>query len=317
MTENENKPKTLRIKKDIFQKIWNKGIPLFFFNKSKAWNNSIRDYQTVWKPENTSIESTLYGEDVFSQTINDVAFIYVKPLNSSENNPSADLIEVEFEDFNPNNYNHVKAVLLLHLSNRYNAQDKYACRELLWYLNNYFIDYDILGRVLGEFDAQSIRPFFINELKTYALCLPIPKQRLIQKIISRFGGAYTIYFPTHLSEAIKIIYPNYDINLDWKSNIFDLVRKATVIIENGNGNLSYDVMKDKSISNFFLQIRRWLADPEYPFTDFDMLMIMLRLFSPSQQMIVLKRYFQAIFPYSTQSRTFRLATSTFLISKRI
>lgn len=294
MTENENKPKTLRIKKDIFQKIWNKGIPLFFFNKSKAWNNSIRDYQTVWKPENTSIESTLYGEDVFSQTINDVAFIYAKPLNSSENNPSADLIEVEFEDFNPNNYNHVKAVLLLHLSNRYNAQDKYACRELLWYLNNYFIDHDILGRVLGEFDAQSIRPFFINELKTYALCLPIPKQGLIQKIISRFGGAYTIYFPTHLSEAIKIIYPNYDINLDWKSNIFDLVRKATVIIENGNGNLSYDVMKDKSISNFFLQIRRWLADPEYPFTDFDMLMRMLRLFSPSQQMIVLNRYFLAI-----------------------
>lgn len=293
MAEEENKPKTLRIKKDIFLKIWNKGIPLFFFNKSKEWDSSVRGSRTIWKSENASIES-IYGDEAFSQTINDVAFIYAKPFNSPQSNLTDDLMEIEYEEFKADDYNHVKAVFLLHLSNRYNAQDKYACRELLWYLNNYFINHDILGKVLGEFEAQSIRPFFINELKTYGLCLSIPKQSLIQRLIYRFGGSYTIYYPAPLSEAIKTIYPNYDVNSDWKSNIFDLVRRATIITENVNSALSYNVMKDNSISNFFLQIRRWLVDEEYSFTDFEMLMRMLRLFSPSQQMIVLNRYFLAI-----------------------
>lgn len=294
MAEEDNKLKTLRIKKDIFQKIWDKGIPLFFFNKDSEWNSSMREHQTVWKPENASIESKLYGDKAFEHAINDVAFIYAKPFNYPQNNLSDDLVEIEYEEFKADDYNHVKAVFLLHLSHRYNAQDKYACRELLWYLNNYFLNYEILNRVLGEFDAQSIRPFFVNELKNYALCLPIPKQSLIQRIVSNLGGSYTIYFPTPLSEAIKTIYPNYNVNSDWKSNIFDLVRRATLIPKDDNANLSYDVMKDNDISNFFLQIRRWLADPEYSFTDFDMLMRMLRLFSPSQQMLVLNRYFFAI-----------------------
>ena len=296
MTQNErkNKPKTLRIKRSIFQKIWDKGIPLFFFNKDKVWDSSIRDYRTIWKPENASFESNLYGDNTFPHSINDVAFIYAKPFNSPENIISDDLIEIEYEEFNADDYNHVRSLFLLHLSNRYNPHDKYACRELLWYLNNYFINEEILRRVLGEFDAQSIRPFFVNELKNYGICLSIPKQGLIQRIISNFGGSYTIYYPKLLSEAIKIIDPNYNINSDWKSNIFDLVRKVTIVSENNNGTLSYDVMKDNSTSNFFLQIRRWLADPEYIFTDFHILMRMIKLFSPTQQRIIFNRYFLAI-----------------------
>lgn len=294
MAEDDNKPKTLRIKRDIFSKLWDKGIPLFFFNKDTEWDSIVRDYRTVWKPENASIESRLYGDDAFPHSINDVAFIYAKPFNSPQNNLSDDLVEIEYEEFIADNYNHVKAVFLLHLSNRYNAQDKYACRELIWYLNKYFLNYEILNQVLGEFDAQSIRPFFINELKAYGLCLPIPKQSLIQRIVSNFGGSYTIYCPIQLSEAIKTIDPNYNINSDWKSNIFDLVRKATIVPRNEDNNLHYDVMKDNDITNFFLQIRRWLVDPDYSFTDYNMLMRMLRLFSPSQQMLILNRYFLAI-----------------------
>lgn len=294
MADNKDKPRTLHIKRAIFQKIWDKGIPLFFFNKDKEWDSSIRDYRIVWKPENASFESKIYDDNTFSHSINDVAFIYCKPFNSPENRLSDDLEEIEYEEFNADDYNHVKAVFLLHLSNRYNPKDNYACRELLWYLNNYFMNQEILRRVLGEFDAQSIRPFFLNELRNCGLCLPIPKQYLIQRIISNFGGSYAIYCPESLREAIKIIYPNYNIETDWNSNVFDLVRKVTIIPKNYNANLLYDVMQDHHISNFFLQIRRWLADPKYTFTDFEMLMRMIRLFSPSQQMIVLNRYFLAV-----------------------
>lgn len=294
MSDYNNKPRALFVKKDIFLKIWNKGIPLFFFNKCQEYNSISHDYDTVWKPENTSIESNVREDDAFSHAINDVAFIYVKPLNSSDIGLSSDMMEVEYEDFNPNNFSHVKAVFLLHLSNRYNAQDKYACRELLWYLNNYYIDQEILVRVLGEFDEQSIRPFFINELKQYALCLSIPKQNLIQRVIAEFGALYTVYCPTTLSEAIKAIDPDFNIKTEWNYNIFDLVHKATFTPWNENCNRSYDVMKENANSNFFLQIRRWLVDTDYLFNDFDTLTRLLRLFSPDQQMIVLNRYFLAI-----------------------
>ena len=294
MSKDEKKTRTFRIKRDIFQKFWNKGIPLFFFNKIQVWNNISHDYDNVWKPENVSIENVAYDERAFSHTINDVAFIYAKPFNSGENSLSSDLIEVEYEDFNPANYNHVRSVFLFHLFKSSNAQDIYACRELLWYLNNYFINHELLVRVLEEFDEQSLRPFFIKELSQYALCLSIPKQKIVKRIITHFGGSYTIYLPSSLSEALKTVDPDFNIDSAWKHNIFDLVWKATVVKKNDNSNLSYDVMKDNSISNFFLQIRRWLVDIDYSLTDYEMLMRMLRLFSPDQQMIVLNRYFLAI-----------------------
>lgn len=89
MSKDEKKTRTFRIKRDIFQKFWNKGIPLFFFNKIQVWNNISHDYDNVWKPENVSIENVAYDERAFSHTINDVAFIYAKPFNSGENSLSS------------------------------------------------------------------------------------------------------------------------------------------------------------------------------------------------------------------------------------
>lgn len=293
MEQNDNKKKLL-VKKDIFLKLWNKGITLFFFNLTRKWNNLNRDYDYTWIPENSTIESKVHGENSFSQIFNEISFIYGKPLDDSTlSSSNTEMMQIEFEEFDPINLEHLKALFNLHLSNRYDSKNKFACRELLWYLNNYFIYYEVVCKVLSEFDEQSIRPFFINELKTYAVCLSIPKQNLIKKIISRFGGSFTIYIPNQLLEALKLIEPNINIESDWSHNIFDLVHKATCSQIDKDGN-SYNVFKENINDNFFLKIRRWLIDENYIFSDYDMLTRMLRLFSPNLQMKILNRYFLAI-----------------------
>ncbi len=294
----DNEKNYIRIKKDLFQKLWNSGITLFFFNKDSQWDSRFRKYITVWKPENEAIESKLYN-DIFSNVSTDIVFIYGKSCESSNTILNGDFIEIEYEEFDPNNISHVKAVFHLHYSNRKNQQNKYACRELLWYLNNYYINFDLIIKVLNDFEATSYRLFFLSELKKYSCCLSIPKQNLIQRIVSRFGETYNIYVPNELLDALRIIDSNYNPNTDWKSNIFALVHKATYIGNNQvcdsqRGILNNSILNDNSISNFYLKIRRWLIDESYSFSEFDKLQKFIRLFSPEQQLLLLNRYFLAI-----------------------
>ena len=270
-----------------------KGLHFFFFNREKKWDGLVRDNVTIWKPENLAISTTPYGH-AFSNIFNEIAFIYGKPCQSSNTTISDDLVEMECEEFDPKNISHVKSVFRLHFLNKENKQDKYACRELLWYLNNYYIDFDLLLRVFNGFEASLVRPFFLNELKKYSYCLSIPKQDLIQRLISHFNGTYNIYVPSELLNALRVIDSNYNPYTDWKSNIFDLVDKATFELKNRDSDKKYNVLEDNSISNIFLKIRRWLLDESYTFTEFNKLQKLIRLFAPKQQLRLLNRYFLAV-----------------------
>lgn len=291
MIETENKQKTLHIKQKIFQNLWEKGTTLFFFNKTREWDSVTRNNIVVWKSENTIIQDTIDGNEVFATSINDSILLYCKPTVPSHGELNCDLVEIEYEEFEHNNFVHIKAIFLHYLFNC--KQHKYACRELLWYLNNYIIDKWLLSDVLWAFDEE-YRYFLIKELAIYARCLSIPKQKIINEVISGFNGEYRIYFPAFLSDALNILYPDYDPYLDSKSSIFSLVHKTIVISQNTNLPQQYDVLKEDTISNFLLQIRRWLADDNYVFSDFGNLINRLRLFYPNQQMKILKRYFLAV-----------------------
>lgn len=264
MAEEHTTPKTIRIKRDICQRILNSHTPLFFFNKSQNGDNADSRNQTVWIPENGSIVSTVNGQDAFKHPVNGVAAVYIKPLNNYDSVSVPDIIEVEYEELDPLNYNHIKNIFLLYLYNSQDINNKYACRELLWYLNNCFLAQEILIRVLEEFDNQNVRPFFISKIGELAHCLSKPRQEIIKNVIVHFDGTYTIYCPTELTEAIETVAPNFKIDSAWDYNLFDLVHKATI----SPISCSYDVLHDSAISNFFLKVRRWLVDEEYSLTDY-------------------------------------------------
>lgn len=288
----ENKP-TIRIKSDQFKKICNSGTLLFFFNFRKEWNSSRRDYDCFWEAENSAIVTKIYKIENIQHKINDIFLLYIKPLPQSLNYSTTEYINVEYEEFNPSNFDHVKSIFLTHISQRNDPNDKYACRDLLWYLNNYFLDSNILKSVIDSFDSLSVKPFLLQELSKLSLCLSLPKQELIQSILKTYNINSQIYFPQLLKDALELLYPNLNPYQEWYRNIFDLVYK-TLFNTDKPEETGYDITKQDNITNFFLQIRRWLIDENYVFTDFDQLTRMLRLYPSSTQLLLLKRYFVAI-----------------------
>lgn len=292
MDEEEKKVPTLQIKRDPFLKLWNSGISIFFFNKERIWNSNRRDFEFLWIPENNIIKNRLAETTEFAHVKNDIVMVYGKP--SADLLTQNEIIEIEYEEFDPNNVVHVRSLFQLHCTQRCNQKDKYAIRNLLWFFNNYYINSDIIKEVLRDYNENSVRPFFIQDLIYYTTCLSLPKQKLIKNIVSEFGGVYNIFFPQVLSEALSKIYQNYNPQADWYSNIFELTTKAIQFNPNEPGLSDYEVTKDNQISNFFLKIRRWLLDEEYCYNDYEFLTQWLRLFTPELQFLLLKRYFLAI-----------------------
>lgn len=297
MPEQNTQP-LIHIKREKFNTLWEKGITLFFFNKEKEWDRDLKENVMVWKPENAAILNPIRDEYALRGK-NGIAFAFATPAITRESASDQSIVTSVLQEFDHTNYSHVRAVFLLHLHRRYNQEDKFACRELLWFLNNYYLDYDLLVRILESFDAQSIRPFFLKDLQHYAQFLSIPKQNLIGRILSKFGTQYTVYTPASLLEAIQIVDPAFDAYSEWKYSVFHLVNKAT-IVPKGDGNAhSYDVLQDDNITNIFLKIRRWLVDEEYRFEEWDYLLNLLRLFTPNCQLQILKRYFLAVLKKQT------------------
>lgn len=295
---------TVQIKKDFFIKLKSQGIPLIYFSKEREWNGDTNDYELVWKPELSSLKGTVcLNAFPKSQGSSALAFgkTYTPPINPNSPRqyigPEYEVIQVE--EFNPDNVTHVKALFHLHIYKRQNSSDRFACRELLWYLSNCFLNINVINEVVMQFDATAYRPYVYSELRNLARCLSIPKQKLLQGYLASNNIQLNIYCPTSLIEALKITEPEYDVNNDWDSSIFDLIRKIVIQKESKHNEPLYNVMHDDNISNFFIKIRRWIIDENYIFDDFQKLSQLIRLFSPDVQMTLLKRYFLAVYKRQT------------------
>lgn len=282
---------------DILRKSYEqiKQYPLFFFNAVEEWNYSTHETEYYWVPEAVYVSedrsNRIYKENIQSKT-EDILFALGKPC-SEQAAGDTNYIRLELESFDTENVEHVKAVLTIFLTKAYNTSDRFSAREFLWMLNSYYIEIPILSAALETFDKQTIQPFFWNALKHYSMCLSLPKQRLIQQFLASKGVSYNIYFPQSLNEALGYCYPNIDFSNENRS-IFQLIYIAIRSEKYKDIELDQDSESIKNPTNFFLQIRRWLSDSEYQFTDFETLSNLFRLFSPDVQVLLVKRYFHAV-----------------------
>ena len=282
---------------DILKKSYEqiKLYPLFFFNAVEEWDYSTRQTVYYWAPEAVYVSedrsNRISKESIESET-KDILFAFGKP-SSEQTAGNTDYIRLELESFDTKNVEHVKAVLTIFLTKAYNSTDRFSAREFLWMLNSYYIEIPILSAALENFDKQTIQPFFWNALKHYSMCLSVPKQRLIQQFLASKGVSSNIYLPQSMNEALKYCYPTIDFSNENRS-IFQLIYIA--VRSEKYKDIEIDQISEsiKNPDNFFLQIRKWLTDSEYQFSDFETLSNLFRLFSPDVQVLLVKRYFHAV-----------------------
>ncbi|MCM1139248.1 MAG: hypothetical protein NC453_11825 [Muribaculum sp.] len=301
MADNEFTIPKIRILRKTYESL--QSWPLFFFNAVEEYDYQSRQTYYYWEPEAIYFEDAkdnrIHREDGDSST-RDTLFCF--GYLTEEQSAVSDYVEMSLTEFNPNDKTHVRAVFMLYLNKAYNTTDAYSFREFLWMLNRYLIKIDVISEVLAEFDAQTIQPFFLQALKNFAICLSIPKQKIIQQFLLSKGVETNIYCPQLLTEAVSKCFPSIDIE---KVNIpiHHLINLAVVGEEYRQVQSAYNCLTDNSITNFLLKVRRWLKDGNYVLEDFSSLINFIRLFSPTVQLRVVKRYFHAIRKGQTEFNT--------------
>lgn len=273
-----------------------KEYPLFFFNTIEEYDYSEHKSYSYWIPEaeyfdKESLKYNKISHESIESSTGDTLFAYGR---KSEKQPeSGEFATLELEPFDSRNTVHVTALFLLYLNKAYNSADKYSFRELLWCLNSYFIDMNVMSDVISQFNQTSIQPFFWNTLKNITLCLSITKQNLIKKYLLSKRIEYTIYSPDSLVEAVSRCYPSLDL-LHNNQNIFELIDLVVNSNEYNGKDCEYKTFDDELEPNFFLKVRRWLFDGAYDLVEYDKLGRFMRLFTPLTQIKIVKRYFHAI-----------------------
>ena len=290
---------TIDIPRKSYEQI--KLYPLFFFNAVEEWDYGTRQTVYYWAPEAVYVSedrSNRISKKSIESKTKDILFALGKP-SPEQIAENTDYIRLELESFDTKNVEHVKAVLTIFLTKAYNPTDRFSEREFLWMLNSYYIEIPILSAALESFDKQTIQPFFWNALKHYSMCLSAPKQRLIQQFLASKGVSSNIYLPQSLNEALKYCYPTIDFSNENRS-IFQLIYIAIRSTKYKDIEIEQNSVSIKNPDNFFLQIRKWLTDSEYQFSDFKTLSNLFRLFSPDVQVLLIKRYFHAVRSGHTQ-----------------
>ena len=281
---------------DILRKTYDqiKQYPLFFFNKIEEGNNTTRSRESYWIPEACYVYKecrNIISLDNIRSTTGKVLLAVGRPLSSV--NTQLEYVRLELVPFDSTNIEHVKLVLSKCLNKSYDSSDKYAARELLWMLNAYCIDIQILANAINSFEMKDLQSFFWNTLKYNSICLSVPKQRILQKYLTSKGIVSDLYYPQRLKEALSICFPNVDFSNENK-NIFRLIRLAIWDDKYRNIEVTSNIEDLRNPTNFYLQIRKWLKDTEYIFNDFETLSNLFRLFSPKTQLLLTKRYFHSV-----------------------
>lgn len=282
---------TIYILRKTYEQI--KRHPLFFFNDIEINNYDAHSVDHYWVPEaGYRYEDRQNRISLNSINSNTGKILFAFGRVSYDININSPYVTLVIEPFESRNIEHVKAVLSIFLQKSQDHSDKYAVREFLWMLNAYPLDINILNEAICSFE-NSIQSFFWSALNCQTQCLSIPKQSAIQQYLSSKGINYQIYYPNSIKEALAICYPDIDFSKE-KLNIFLLINNIIWKDEYKQIRINPKADAMESPSNIFLQIRKWLKEPEYVFSDFETLSIFFRLFNPGIQLQLIKRYFHSI-----------------------
>ena len=268
--------------------------PLFFFNfiQEKCYNS--QHDQHYWIPEACYTYKECRNKILYNSirsTTGKILFAVGKP--KSPINTLSEYICLELESFDSNNIEHVKFVLSKCLYKSYDSSDKYAARELLWMLNAYRFDIQILATAINSFERPDLQSFFWNILKYNSICLSVPKQKIIKNYLASKGIVSELYYPQRLQEALSICFPNVDFSIE-NMNILSLIQKSIWSDNYKNIDIDTNIEGLKNPTNIYLKIRKWLKDTEYIFNDFNTLSNLFRLFTPKIQLLLIQRYFHAV-----------------------
>ena len=242
---------------EVLRKSYNqiKDFPLFFFHKQEGTDYEGHDY-SYWIPEAIFISKErtgkINGDEIYSKS-EDVLLAYGNIIDDVIDN-SSEYVKLELESFDPDNLKHVLSVLSLFLSKAYNSSDKYAARELIWMLNAYFINANILMSAIKSFDKQTVQPYLWNSINHISKCLSLPKQNVLKRLFNNEGLEYKTYFPPILEEALKLLYPHIEFSRE-NINIFQLIDLVITKDEYNDICIKPTFNEIKESSNALIQIR--------------------------------------------------------------
>ena len=293
------------IRKDIFER--RKKFPLFFFTKEKKFDYSLNNYYQVWEAESDYFKHRENGELDYEGQIKSTTgntFFGYGQLRETMNNQNDKRIEGYLQlgivEYNPRDYNHLRALFLLFLSKVGNTYDDYANRELIWAFSRYFIDFQNLKNVLDGFDKNTVVPALLKGIKIFGYCLSMQKQGMLQHFLASRGIAYTVYCPLELRQAYEICCTSSGENKDIKNKtVFDLIANVVTQSKEENANRENINYQLKDSDNFFLNVRNWLNLDNYVFNEYERLSDFFNIFKPELQMLLLKRYFYAVYKSQT------------------
>ncbi len=288
--------KSITISRATFDQI--KDFPLFFFNceEKKEWNSEFGVNETInyWIPE--AVYLSHYNHPFrctdFKSSTGKILFTYGR-LDPQTLSKTEEEITLFLEEFNPLNYDHIKAVLMLYATKALNQSDRFAFRELLWILNKYNLNLEAIDTFLDSFTDKSFKSFFLTQLTVISKCLSSQKQSKINEYLKSKDVSSELYFPEELKAALSKCYPNINFNKE-DVNIFNLIYYAVISEKYRTTPNDYNYATEDIPDNFFLQLRKWIKDENYTFLQLDRLSDFFPLFYPSIQLRLLKRYFHAV-----------------------
>ncbi len=281
--------------------------PLFFFNRVPSDAHSQENI--VWKPseyfflKNPDLRITFDGVTSYSNTLLTFGRKYVhteskekiKDYSEDEKDCPENEIWFDLEPFGINNPVHLKTLFSLAVKKSGNHNDCYYFKELLWVLNNFFFTKDHLINALSEFKDEKTRCSLLNIVSYVSYCLSPKKQHIIKEILGEFGIIHKVYFPEKLEESLSVLFRGVDFN-ESNTNIFGLIR-VVLLKEEYKKSKSIIIQAQKEpeqSDNLFINLRKWLRDSSFLFTNFEELTSFFRLLDPDIQLLVIRRYFEAV-----------------------
>ena len=170
------------------------------------------------------------------------------------------------------------------ISRSQNKEDKYFFLEILWLLDNTFIDVNHLTEAIKKYDSKFI-PCILNILRHIGYCLSVKKQNILKKVCTSLNGRYDVYTPQILTEAFQFIQKETDTD---EKNLFQLIDE---FFEDGFGVAYAD--KIGKTNNPLLQLVCWFSN-EKKLYDYNSLIQLFALVSEKTRLDIVKRYFHDV-----------------------
>lgn len=279
--------KSIKINCELYEEL--RKYPMFFLKfhehiiyDGRGREKDCSEWVTVDRNLNIRFEADLFGDRAlgYCLCIIERAEICV----DNEGNVIPDIVEMFFHDatgYNPSDY---RTTLSFYIARSNDIEDKYAFVEFLWLLDKHFISEDNLKKAISFYDERMVS-YVLNKISCISHCLSVSKQKVVKEILSSYNYEYTVYKPGALYE----IFDNKNMEPQIESeNIFNVVDRI----------VGLDAIKsaddfEETISNRFLQLRKWLKDNE-PLDDYSILVPLFSLVSEPIRFYIIKRYFHDI-----------------------